>query len=62
MKIVPAAAPADWHAPFEATKKSIHPNHCYVLKHDFLRRAITAYTSATSAAYAPTTARRMPFI
>jgi hypothetical protein len=62
MKIVPAAAHAGWHVPFEISKKSIHPNHCCVLKGAFLLRAITVYTSATSAAYAPTTARRMPFI
>jgi ferredoxin len=62
MKIVPAAAHADWHVPLKISKKSIHPNHCCVLKHAFLRRAITASTSVTSAAFAPTTARRRLFI
>jgi hypothetical protein len=62
MKIVPAAAHVGWHVPLKISKKSIHPYHCCALKHAFLRRAITASTSVTSAVFAPTTARRMPFI
>jgi len=49
MKIVPAAAHAGWHVPLKIFKNSIHPSHCCVLKHAFLRRAITASIAVISA-------------